>query len=238
MLTNHRRALWYALGLLAACVLSLVAVGRHAPGTSATVTTFPFVGRFDASMYRWMDDIRVGPLTLLFRFLNAAGGGIVTIPLRTVVSAYLVFRRRWRKAAAFILTWIVSEIALTALKAYFHRPRPTHALVLTTGFSFPSGHAVAGAAVAVGIVLAFLPAGERRRWEWVAAGFAFVMAFSRVYLNAHWFSDVVTGVLLGSGIAIGSAVLVTEIRDIALRRQGVTVAEQIAEDPEVAEPPV
>jgi membrane-associated phospholipid phosphatase len=238
MLTNHRRALWYALGLLAASVLSLVAVGRHAPGTSATVTTFPFVGRFDASMYRWMDDLRVGPLTLLFRFLNAAGGGIVTIPLRAVVSAYLVFRRWWRKAAAFILTWIASEIALTALKAYFHRLRPTHPLVLTTGFSFPSGHAVAGAAVAVGIVLAFFPAGERRRWEWVAAGFAFVMAFSRVYLNAHWFSDVVTGVLLGSGIAIGSAVLVTEIRDVALRRQGVTVAEQIAEDPEVAEPPV
>ena len=238
MLTNHRRALWYALGLLAACVLSLVAVGRHAPGTSATVTTFPFVGRFDASMYRWMDDLRVGPLTLLFRFLNAAGGGIVTIPLRAVVSAYLVFRRWWRRAAAFILTWIASEIALTALKAYFHRLRPTHPLVLTTGFSFPSGHAVAGAAVAVGIVLAFFPAGERRRWEWVAAGFAFVMAFSRVYLNAHWFSDVVTGVLLGSGIAIGSAVLVTEIRDVALRRQGVTVAEQIAEDPEVAEPPV
>jgi membrane-associated phospholipid phosphatase len=238
MLTDHRRALWYALGLLAACVLALVAVGHHAPGTPATATTFPAVGRFDASMYRWMDDIRVGPLTLLFRFLNVAGGGIVTIPLRTVVSAYLLVRRWWRKAAAFILTWIVSEIALTVLKAYFHRPRPLQPLVDTRGFSFPSGHAVAGAAVAVGIVLAFFPPGERRRWEWIAAGFAFVMAFSRVYLNAHWFSDVVAGVLLGSGIAIASAVLVTEIRDIALRRRGVSLGEQLAEDPEAAQPPV
>ena len=238
MLRNHRRALWYALGLLAACVLALVAVGRHAPGASATLTTFPFVGRFDASMYRWMDDIRVGPLTLLFRFLNTAGGGIVTIPLRTVVAAYLVFHRWWRRASAFILTWIASEIALTVLKTYFHRARPPQPLVSIIGFSFPSGHAVAGAAVAVGIVLALFPPGERRRWEWVAAGFAFVMAFSRVYLNAHWFSDVVAGVLLGSGIAIGSAVLVTEIRDVVLRRQGVTVAEQLAEDPEAAHPPV
>jgi membrane-associated phospholipid phosphatase len=238
MLRNHRRALWYALGLLAACVLALVAVGRHAPGTAGTVTTFPFVGRFDASMYRWMDDVRVGPLTLLFRFLNVVGGGVVTIPLRAVVSAYLVFNRWWRRASAFILTWIVSEIALAVLKGYFHRARPLQPLVDTRGFSFPSGHAVAGAAVAVGIVLALLPAGERRRWEWVAAGFAFFMAFSRVYLNAHWFSDVAAGVLLGSGIAIGSAVLVTEIRDIALRRQGVTVAEQLAEDPEAAQPPV
>jgi undecaprenyl-diphosphatase len=155
-----------------------------------------------------------------------------------VVSVYLVARRWWRKATAFVLTWILSEVALTALKLYFHRARPPDPLVMTKGFSFPSGHAVAGAAVAVGIVLAFFPAGERRRWEWAAAGFAFVMAFSRVYLNAHWFSDVVVGILLGSGIAIAAAVLVTEVRDIALRLQGVTVAEQIAEDPEAAEPPV
>jgi membrane-associated phospholipid phosphatase len=238
VLTNHRRALWYALGLLVACVLFLLAVGRSATGAPPTVTVFAPVGCLDASMYRWMDDIRVGPLTIVFRFLNVAGGGIVTIPLRTIVSAYLLVRRWWRKAAAFILTWIVSEMALTALKATFHRARPLQPLVGTTGFSFPSGHAVAAAAVGVGIVLAFFPAGERRRWEWVAAGFAFVMAFSRVYLNAHWFSDVVAGVLLGSGIAIVSAVLVTEIRDIALRRRGVTVAEQLAQDPEAAEPPV
>ncbi len=237
MLVNHRRAMWYVLGLLAACVLALAAVGRHPVGAPPTVTTVPFIGHFDASVYRWMDDIRVQPLTLLFRFLNVAGGGLVTIPLRAVVSLYLVVRRYWRKAAAFILMWIVSEVALTVLKASFHRVRPPMALVSVKGASFPSGHAVAGAAVAVGLVLAFFPAGERRRWEWAAAGFAFVMAFSRVYLNAHWFSDVVVGVLLGTAIAIGAAVLVTEIRDIALRRKGVTVAEQLREDPEAAAPP-
>jgi len=238
VLTNHRRALWYALGLLAACVLSLWAVGRHPLGADPTLTTVPFVGHLDASMYRWMDDIRTPPLTALFRFLNVAGGGLVTIPLRASVSVYLLIRRWWRKAAAFMLTWALSEVALTYLKAYYHRGRPPDPLVITKGYSFPSGHAVAGAAVAVGIVLAFFPAGERRKWEWAAAAFAFVMAFSRVYLNAHWFSDVVAGVLLGSGIAIACAVLVTEIRDVALRRAGVSVAEQVAEDPEAAAPPV
>ena len=237
MLTNHRRAMWYALGLLVACVLALAAVGRQPPGTQPA-TNVPFVGHFDASMYTWMDDIRTPPLTLLFRFLNVAGGGLVTIPLRVVVTLYLVVRRWWRKAAAFVLMWVASEAALTWLKVFFHRGRPPDPLVLTKGFSFPSGHAVAGAALAVGIVLAFFPAGERRRWEWAAAGFAFVMAFSRVYLNAHWFSDVVAGVLLGSGIAIGAAVIVMEVHDVWLRRQGVTVAEQLAEDPEAAAPPV
>jgi undecaprenyl-diphosphatase len=238
VLTNHRRALWYSLGLLAACVLALVAVGRHPLGAPPTATSVPFVGHLDDSMYRWMDDIRTPLLSALFRFLNVAGGGLVTIPLRAVVSVYLLFRRYWRKATAFMLTWALSEIVLTYLKTYFHRGRPLDPLVVTKGFSFPSGHAVAGAAVAVGLVLAFFPPGMRRRWEWAAAGFAFVMGFSRVYLNAHWLSDVVAGVLLGSGIAIGCAVLVTEIRDVALRRAGVTVAEQVAEDPEAAAPPV
>ncbi len=238
MLTNHRRALWYALALLGACVLSLWAVGLHPLGADPTITTVPFVGHLDASMYRWMDDIRTPPLTALFRFLNVAGGGLVTIPLRASVSIYLLIRRWWRKAAAFMLTWALSELTLTYLKAYFHRGRPLDPVVITKGFSFPSGHAVAAASVAVGLVLAFFPPGERRRWEWAAAAFAFVMGFSRVYLNAHWFSDVVTGVLLGSGIAIASAVLVTEIRDVALRRSGVSVAEQVAEDPEAAAPPV
>jgi undecaprenyl-diphosphatase len=237
MLTNHRRATWYSLALLAACVVSLAAVGRHLPAL-APETSLPFIGHVDSAVYRSMDDFRVTPLTWLFRFLNVVGGGIVTIPLRAVVSIYLLLRRWWRKATAFMLTWLVSEIALTVLKAYFHRGRPKQPLVSVSGYSFPSGHAVAGAALAVALVLAFFPAGERRRWEWAAAGFAFVMGFSRVYLNAHWFSDVVAGVLLGSGIAIGAAVLVTDVRDVVLRRRGVSIAEQIAEDPEAAKPPV
>ena len=76
------------------------------------------------------------------------------------------------------------------------------------------------AATAVALVLVLLPAGPaRRRWELAAIGFAFVMAMSRVYLNAHWFSDVVAGVLLGAGVALGTAGVVTEIRDVALRRR-------------------
>jgi undecaprenyl-diphosphatase len=79
---------------------------------------------------------------------------------------------------------------------------------------------VAGAATAVALVLVLLPAGpKRRRWELAAVAFAFVIALSRVYLQAHWFSDVVAGVLLGAGVALGSVGLVTEIRDIALRRR-------------------
>jgi membrane-associated phospholipid phosphatase len=218
MLTNHRRALRFALGLLFALAFILFAVGRH-PEAEAPRTTLAFVGNFDESMYRWMDDIRTPPLTEVFRALNVLGGGLVTIPLRAGVSVFLLVRKRFLAFFAFVLTWALSEALLTWLKIFFHRGRPLDGLVDTVGYSFPSGHAVAGAALAVALVLVAFPPGPRRRkWELIAVGFAFLMAFSRVYLYAHWFSDVVAGVLLGAGIAIGSAALVIEVDALLVRR--------------------
>lgn len=225
MLTDHRRAFWYSLALLGCLILVVVAVGRH-PASAAPQTTFPFVGRSDQRIYDAMHTLRATPLTWFFRFLNVAGGGIVTIPLRAIVSLFLLVRRRWRRAGAFLLTSVASELLLTLLKAWFHRGRPPGTLVAVAGYSFPSGHATAGAATAVALVLALMsPGAKRRKWEFLAIGFAFVMAFSRVYLHAHWFSDVVAGVLLGSGIALGSAALATEVATIGLRRQAAQPAE-------------
>jgi membrane-associated phospholipid phosphatase len=210
VLTNHRRAFWWSLALLAACVLSLLAVGRHP--SSGSTTTVAVVGRFDESVHAWMDDIRNTPTTWLAKALNFVGGGLVTIPLRATASLILLIKRRWQQLTAFVLTWVAAEVVLTVTKAAFQRERPSGSLVSTTGYSFPSGHAVASAATAVALVLALFPPGrKRRRWELIAVAFSFVMAFSRVYLSAHWFSDVVAGVLLGTGIAIGSAALSMEI---------------------------
>jgi membrane-associated phospholipid phosphatase len=207
------------LVLLGAMIFVFAAVGRHPP-TLAPTTTLPFVGEFDLSVFHWMDDIRNGVLTLLARFLNVLGSGLVTIPLRIAVTAWLLIRTRWRALATWVITWAAAELILSGAKAFFHRGRPPLPLVEVVGYSFPSGHAVAGAATAVALVLVVLPPGSaRRRWELAAMAFAFVMAMSRVYLNAHWFSDVVAGVLLGAGVALGTAGVVTEIRDVAFRRR-------------------
>jgi membrane-associated phospholipid phosphatase len=218
VLTNHRRAIGWSVVLLGAMIFVFASVGRHPP-LLAPKTTLPFVGEFDLSVFHWMDDIRNGVLTLLARFLNLLGSGLVTIPLRIAVTAWLLILKRWRALATWVITWVAAELILAGAKTFFHRGRPPSPLVDVVGFSFPSGHAVAGAATAVALVLVLLPPGPaRRRWELAAIVFAFVMALSRVYLQAHWFSDVVAGVLLGAGVALGTAGVVTEIRDVALRR--------------------
>jgi len=209
---NHRRVLVYAALLFIATAFIFIAVGKH-PGQPGTVTTWPPIGRFDGAVQRAVDGQRSDAETLVAKVLNFAGSGVVTIPLRILVAIYLIVRRRRRALATWILTWILAEVGLSLAKAWYMRTRPPDPIVLTRGLSFPSGHAVAAASIAVALVLVTMPAGPRRRkWEFVAAAAAFIMGLSRVYLNAHWFSDVLAGALLGTAIALGSAALVTEVR--------------------------
>jgi undecaprenyl-diphosphatase len=82
------------------------------------------------------------------------------------------------------------------------RPRPPGALIATSGASYPSGHAIASAVTAIGVVMA-LTSGRRRLHAMVAAVLlTTAVAFSRPYLSAHWLTDVVGGALLGAGIAL------------------------------------
>jgi membrane-associated phospholipid phosphatase len=155
------------------------------------------------------------------KVLDLLGGVYVTTPIRIGVAVWLAVRRRWRAFATWLLAWALSEITVSMVKMWFDRPRPPGQLVPTSGSSFPSGHATAVAATAVALVLVLLPEGPmRRKWEASAVAVTFFMSLSRTYLNAHWFSDVLAGSLLGAGIAILSAGISTEVRDIAVRRHG------------------
>ena len=85
--------------------------------------------------------------------------------------------------------------------------------------SFPSGHAVAASVTAVAAVIALFPEGRNRyAWGAAAAAFSGLMALSRAYLAAHWLSDAIAGVLLGTSCALVMALVVHFIR---IRRRGV-----------------
>jgi undecaprenyl-diphosphatase len=161
-----------------------------------------------------MVSARTPPLTSLAEVLNVLGSVWVTLPLRIAVVIFLAIRRSWWHAAAWVGAMVLSEVAIGGLKAAYDRPRPPAPLVETSGGSFPSGHAVAASVTAVALVIALFPPAGFRRWLWAVAAalFSFVMALSRAYLGAHWLSDATAGVLLGTTIALGTAVAVEVIR--------------------------
>jgi|RhiMetdeSRZDD1v2_1073273.scaffolds.fasta_scaffold757980_2 membrane-associated phospholipid phosphatase len=203
----------------------MVADPRRALGWSAlllvaTVAVCGLVWSTDTrAALQWVDDhflslmerLRWTPLVDAAKALAFIGGTWVTWSVRAVVLVVLTWRQRWLHLTAFVLAVATSEVLIGVLKDAYDRPRPSGSLITTSGSSFPSGHAVAGAVTAVGLVIVLLPPGHTRwAWERRAALYASLMALSRTYLNAHWLSDVVAGGLLGSTLAIGwPALLVT-----------------------------
>ena len=80
---------------------------------------------------------------------------------------------------------------------------------------------MAGAAIALAAVIVLVSAGPKRRnLEMLAAAFAVAMALSRVYLRAHWLSDVAAGAALGAAVAIGCAAAMHYIDDRRRERLG------------------
>ena len=173
------------------------------------------------SFDRWFFDlvypIKWGPLTALSHVLAFLGSAFFVWPLRVVVTAVLVVRKRWVALSAWLVPILLSEPLIGSLKAAYGRSRPPEALVTEITGSFPSGHAVAAAVVALSLVIVLVPRGPaRRNLEMGAALFVFLMAGSRIYLGAHWLTDVLAGVALGAACSIGGAALVQ--RWFSLRR--------------------
>ena len=205
MLVNQRRALFVALALLLAAGIVFLLV--------AIPATFAWVMRVDDGVWRLAVIVENQPATWIAEAFSIAGSVWINWPLRIIAFIALAVKRRWVQLTAFALAVLTSEILISVLKSAYARPRPPDSLIVTSDYSFPSGHAIAGAVTAVGLVIVLLPPG-RARWHWEvnAVVISFLMALSRVYLRAHWLSDVVAGALLGAGLALGFPALLQAIR--------------------------
>ena len=201
LLDDHRWAERIAVLLWAIAGMLFVAM--------AIEPTREVIDAFDQWFYDTTYPIKWGPLTALSYGMAFLGSAAFIWPFRLVVSVFLYLKGRRAALSAWILAILISEPLIGPLKALYGRPRPPVALVEEVTGAFPSGHAVAGAVTAISLVIVLVqPGAARRNLEIAAAGFALVMAGTRVYLGAHWLTDVFAGVALGAACAIGAAAIV------------------------------
>jgi membrane-associated phospholipid phosphatase len=153
----------------------------------------------------------------------AGAGGLTLIVI--AVLAILIRRQHPPGDAVALLTAFPGGMLIVAgLKYLFHRPRPTLIFaghVKYTGYSFPSGHSFC-AIVVFGLLAYWLAAKAtpwRRRGFWIASiCFIFLVGFSRVFLGAHYPSDVIGGFAVGYPWLWGCLALSEVLKNRADRR--------------------
>ncbi|MDP2801228.1 MAG: phosphatase PAP2 family protein [Phreatobacter sp.] len=149
-----------------------------------------------------------GWLPGIMRDITALGGLAVLTLVVTVTAVYLVLVGK-RAAALFVVLAVTGGTLLShGLKMLFDRPRPdlipNAPLELTA--SFPSGHAMVSAVtyLTLGVLLTRLDAPRRIHAYFLAVAVVMtvMIGISRVYLGAHWPTDVLAGWCLGAAWAL------------------------------------
>jgi membrane-associated phospholipid phosphatase len=142
-------------------------------------------------------------------------GGSHTVWLVTAAAAlFLIAFRHWRGAIALLAAVASTQLVVDVLKLAVERPRPDHALTETNGFSFPSAHSATSMAVYATLTLLAARAvrGRPRLLIAVAGGLVVVaIGLTRIYLGAHYPTDVLAGWLTGAVIVLGSWALARRV---------------------------
>ncbi len=117
---------------------------------------------------------------------------------------WLLWRRNWRAMAHVIAAVAAASLFTLLMKVTLRVPRP-YAVSSGWGiFAFPSGHSAANAAL-YGFLAVVVSWEVGPRWRVIVAAlvtlFVGAIAFSRVYLGAHWLSDVLAGIAFGTAWA-------------------------------------
>ena len=171
----------------------------------------------DRAVLEWLSHGRAPGLTRVMVDLTALGSGALVVLFTALTFVFLLvlgdlkgsFHLFVASAGAWLWTFVTKDL--------FERSRPTEVehLVDASGFSYPSGHSLAAAALYLTMaIIAGSHLKQAASKATLVAGAAFMVAtgsVSRVYLGVHYPSDVVGGVALGTAWALILAAAISAI---------------------------
>lgn len=153
---------------------------------------------FDYKVIEFFGNINDKRLTAAMSFITNFGDWY--IPIIIIVCIFLFLKNKWY----FYLvsgSYLFSGIVVFITKNLVQRPRPLEALIrIPSSFSFPSGHTLTS--LVFYMTLFYLMTEKSNTVVRLIFGLLFcllicVVAFSRVCLGVHFFSDVMGGFILG-----------------------------------------
>ena len=160
---------------------------------------------WDSAILDWYRAHRTPTLTAIAAGLGVIGG-VRVLPFIALLIALLLARAGGRIHAWYLAFALSGAALLNVLaKLIFQRPRPDElgAVLIESGFSFPSGHAMSNAAFGIALGLIFWR--SRLGWPVAVLGvfWGVLVAASRNYLGVHYPTDVIVGFLSAAAWAYG-----------------------------------
>lgn len=171
------------------------------------------ITRWDVEFARWLHEHASHPLVRAFDIITLGGNAVVLFVVVVATGFVLLRRARPNEAAVIALAFAGSFLLNGLLKLIFHRSRPELSFVHLDTYSFPSGHAAVSTATFT--TIAYLLCRRTSSWRargLYALGAAVAIAlvgFSRLYLGAHYLSDVLAGISFGFAWAMLSLLVYT-----------------------------
>ena len=136
-------------------------------------------------------------------------GGISVLGLFAIIAVTLLVMLKKRLSAVLLVFGLIGGVMLSeGLKAVFERERPPeiYQAVRTINASFPSGHALLSAVFYLTLGVMLVRAFPQRSLKAYVLGVAVLMTLlvgtSRIYLGAHWATDVFAGWSVGAAWAM------------------------------------
>ncbi|MDB6167754.1 MAG: hypothetical protein JWM88_618 [Verrucomicrobia bacterium] len=189
--------------------------------TEDVVTHDPSL-RVDETVTRFFHERATPGMTTLMKGISFVGSGDFLAPVATLLGVYLGWRRRWHRLLMLVLAVGGGTLLNLAAKQAIQRHRPVleNPIVTLDSYSFPSGHAMA-ATLFYGLLAVFAVIYLRR---WAAKLLVIhltilvilLVGFSRIYLGAHYLSDVLGAIAAG---AAWLALIVTAVASYRSRKE-------------------
>jgi membrane protein DedA with SNARE-associated domain/membrane-associated phospholipid phosphatase len=178
----------------------------------------------DKNLALWFHQRQTSELTTMMQIISSLASILWVTGLALAVGLVLCWKRCWYRLLALLLVLPCGMTLNVLLKIAFHRHRPSFAdsYMIFQGYSFPSGHTMA-ATLLYGLLAVFaVKALKKLRWRVVAALIGLVMillvGLSRMYLGAHYLSDVLGAIAAGlAWLALSLTVVDTLCRNRARR---------------------
>lgn len=173
-------------------------------GLAEDVVSHERISQMDQALNTLAQGFRTPALDRAMVVITGLGDGVVATLVSATIVIWLLLQRKTRLAVGFAATMLLASLSVQMLKVFIASPRPIELYAGSDAFSFPSGHATSAATLYASVAWlvsrnASLPA---KVCCFALAGVLVgAIGLSRIYLSAHWPSDVMAGLILGATLA-------------------------------------